>query len=141
MKISAAAPADCSSGCTSYASPSYLNYYLTSIAVNCANVAWVSSNVSFISLGYYGIAATKIAPGAAADRSSGCTAYINSQFLNTANVTPGGIAIDDGGNVWLENYTNGSLVELPAIAASTVTPVLAQPRCRDAEDAMAKGDD
>jgi hypothetical protein len=128
LKNSAAAPADCSSGCTSYASPSYLNYYLTGIAVDCANVLWVSGNVSFSSLGYNGIAATKIAPGAAADCSSGCTAYINSQFLNTANVAPGGIAIDAGGNVRLENYTNGSLVELPAIAASTVTPLLAQPR-------------
>jgi streptogramin lyase len=126
LKISAAAPSDCSSGCTSYASPSYLEYP-ADIAVDGANTAWVVGQVFFSSSGYSGIGATKIVPGAATDCSSGCTAYINSQLMN-ADAGRGGIAIDGSGNVWLTSYFDGSVIELPAIAASTLTRLVAQPR-------------
>ena len=127
LEIAVDAPADCSTGCTAFASPSQLPFP-KDLAVDGANDVWVAGNVVLSDLGYDGIGVTRIQTGAAADCSTGCKTFVSSALLNTSNASPGGLAIDGSGNVWVESYFDNSVVELPGIAHSTVTPIAAQPR-------------
>ena len=128
-KIAAGASADCSTGCSNYISAKFLNIPV-SLAVDGANNVWVATKVSLPDLGSSfsdTVGAVKIEQGAATDCSSGCTAYTSFDFTS-ANSSPGDIAVDGGGNVWIEDNGGSKVVQFPQVAASTTTPIVRQTR-------------
>jgi ligand-binding sensor domain-containing protein len=131
IKIAPGAAADCSAGCTRYVSSIYLTSP-SAIAVDGAGDVWVAASFGTLSgpgapLYDNSTGIAKLAPGAATDCSAGCTAYVGQVFA-TPNVELSGLAVDGGGNLWVLSYSNAMVIELPQVAAVTVTPLIAQPR-------------
>jgi hypothetical protein len=130
-KIAPGAASDCSSGCVQYVSSTYLSTP-SAIAVDGAGNVWVAASFGTLSgpgapLYDNSIGIAKLSPGAATDCSAGCTAYVSDAFY-TPNVQLSGIAVDGGGNLWVLSFYNATVIELPQIAAVTVTPLVAQVR-------------
>ena len=130
-KIAAGAPSDCASGCTQYISDTYLSAP-RALAVDGADAVWVTADFGSLSgpaapLYDDSVGVVKISPGAKADCSAGCTAYVSEAF-STPNVELSGLAIDGSGNVWVLSDFSAAVIELPKIATATVTPIAAQTR-------------